>query len=64
MTEDLVRMIRSLPREAFRVPSNRLAGLSYRDRLLWLQQTAWFVWKHGGAARENRGNRESRQRDQ
>jgi hypothetical protein len=64
MTDDLAGVIRSLPREAFREPSNRLAGLSYRERLLWLQQTAWFIWKHGGAAREDRGAGEGRQQRQ
>ncbi len=51
MAEDLAGLIRSLPSEAFRDPPDRLLGLTFLERLRWLQETAYFVWKHKGAAR-------------
>ena len=35
---------------AFREPENQLVALSPLQRLRWLQQTAYFIWKHKGAA--------------
>ena len=59
MPEDLAGIIRALPQEAFREPSNRLATLTYQERLSWLQQTAYFVWKHKGAAGRRDGDRDN-----
>jgi hypothetical protein len=54
MPDDLVALIRSIPEQAFREPENTLDGLTCLERLRWLQQTAWFIWRHKGAA--NRGD--------
>ena len=51
MSEELRDLIRSLPDEAFREPEGRFASLSPLQRLRWLQQTAYFVWRYKGAAR-------------
>jgi hypothetical protein len=51
MPEDLARIIRDLPPDAFQEPSNRLEALTYLQRLHWLQQTAYFIWKYKGVAR-------------
>ena len=51
MAEDLARTIRALPEEAFQEPPAPLLGVSYLERLRWLQQTAYFIWKYKGAAR-------------
>lgn len=51
MTDDTARTIRQLPQEAFREPSNRLLTMTYHQRLIWLQQTAYFVYRYRGAAR-------------
>lgn len=53
MVEDLAKTIRALPEEAFREPPEPLLGMSYLERLRWLQQTAYFIWKYKGAARPN-----------
>lgn len=50
MSDDLAALIRSIPEEAFREPHNQLEGLTALERLRWLQQTAWFIWRHQGAA--------------
>lgn len=64
MSEDLARIIRELPDEAFREPSNRLESLTYYERLRWLQQTAYFIWKHKGAAQRNEAHSPSRRDDE
>lgn len=51
MARRLEDIVRSLPAERFAEPRNDFARLSPIERLRWLQQTAWFVWKHKGAAR-------------
>ena len=51
MPEDVAGIIRDLPDGAFREPSNRLRAMTYQERLAWLQQTAYFVWRYRGAAR-------------
>jgi len=51
MTEDLAEVIRAIPEEAFREPPSRFSELSPLERLRWLQHTAYFVFKHKGAAR-------------
>ena len=51
MADDLAAVIRAVPEEAFRAPRNPLEGMSSLERLRWLQQTAYFIWKHKGAAR-------------
>ena len=53
MDSDLEQLIRSIPREAFQDPHSGFAELSPIERLRWLQQTAWFVWKYKGAARRD-----------
>ena len=56
MSEGIAGIIRALPQEAFREPSNRLAGLTCLEKIRWLQQTAYFIWKHKGAARAGKRN--------
>lgn len=51
MTDDTQSRIRALPDSAFRDTPNRLLSLSYLERLRWLQQTAYFVYRYRGAAR-------------
>jgi hypothetical protein len=51
MTEELREAIRRLPEDAFKEPKASFANLDYLERLRWLQQTAYFVWKFKGAAR-------------
>jgi len=55
MNSELERLIRSIPPEEFQNPGDDFAGLSPLDRIRWIQQTAWFVWKFGGAARKGEG---------
>jgi hypothetical protein len=52
VAEDLASVVRALPEEAFREPPDRLLCLSPLERLRWLQQTAYFIWKYKGAARQ------------
>ena len=54
MGEKLDAVIDSVPAGAFREPPREFARLSPLERLHWLQQTAHFIWKHGGAARRDR----------
>jgi len=51
--EELLGVIRGMSEEAFREPDDGFASLSPLERLRWLQQTAHFVWRFGGAARRN-----------
>lgn len=51
MTDSWVERIRAVPAEKFEQPQSSLAELSPLQRLRWLEQTAYFVWKHKGAAR-------------
>ncbi|MFH2006088.1 MAG: hypothetical protein ABI333_05830 [bacterium] len=51
MDRNLGQLIRSIPSAAFREPEDGFTKLSPLERLRWLQQTALFVWKQGGAAR-------------
>jgi len=51
MTDDTETRIRQLPASAFRDTPKRLLALSHLERLRWLQQTAYFVYKYRGAAR-------------
>jgi hypothetical protein len=51
MSDDLRDVILALPEEAFCEPEGRFASLTHLQRLRWLQQTAYFVWKYRGAAR-------------
>ena len=53
MNEELRKLIDSLPPDAFQEDRNRFSRLSPIERLRWLQQTAWFIWKHKGAARDD-----------
>jgi hypothetical protein len=58
MNEELVQLIESVPSDAFKDHRVRFADLSPLERLRWLQQTAWFIWRHKGAAecrKERRG---------
>ena len=57
MTDDAQRKIRALPDSAFRDTPNRLLTLSYLERLRWLQQTAYFVYRYRGAARRRSEDR-------
>ena len=50
MNEALQAAIRRIPAKAFRESRDQLSGLSYAERLRWLQQTAYFVWKYKGVA--------------
>jgi hypothetical protein len=50
MDDELREAIRKLPDDAFREPENRFTSISPLERLRWLQQTAFFVWKFKGAA--------------
>ncbi len=54
MTEDLKETIRRIPEEAFRETEEPLANLSYLERLRWLEQTAYFIWKFKGTAQSRR----------
>ena len=49
MIEDPEKMIRVLPEDAFREPTNPLSRLSPLERLRWLQQTAYFIWRFKGS---------------
>ena len=51
MDKQLEQLIQSIPDEAFQEPRSNFSRLSPFERLQWLQQTAWFVWKYKGAAR-------------
>jgi hypothetical protein len=50
MSEDLAEVIRAIPEEAFREPRNPLENLTHLERLRWLEQTAYFIWKHKDAS--------------
>lgn len=50
MNDELREKIRQIPAEEFKEPRNQLSGLSYAERLRWLQQTALFVWRYKGVA--------------
>ena len=50
LSRDLAGIIRAIPEEAFREPQNPLESMTYLERLRWLQQTAYFIWRHKGAA--------------
>ncbi|MDD5306193.1 MAG: hypothetical protein PHU25_02620 [Deltaproteobacteria bacterium] len=50
MSDNLADIIRAIPEEAFREPRNPLESLTSLERLRWLQQTAYFIWRHKGAA--------------
>jgi hypothetical protein len=54
LTGDLADIIRATPEEAFREPRNPLENMSALERLRWLQQTAYFIWKHKGVVRTRR----------
>jgi hypothetical protein len=54
MADSLAEIIRAIPAEAFREPQNPLESMTYLERLRWLQQTAYFVWKHRDAIRRER----------
>jgi hypothetical protein len=60
MTESWVERIREVPAEEFRRQRASFADLTPGQRLRWLEQTAYFVWKHKGAARRPNGERRSR----
>lgn len=53
MSEDFKEILREIPEEAFQELRNPLEALSYLERIRWLQQTAYFIWKHKGAARRS-----------
>lgn len=56
MAKDVAEDIRAIPEEAFRERPDPLRRLTYLERLRWLQQTAYFIWKYKGAARNEEGH--------
>lgn len=50
MNDQLKELIEAIPSEAFRDDPDGFLSLTPVERLRWLQHTAWFIWKHKGAA--------------
>ena len=50
MNSKLEQLIHSIPADEFQDSGDNFTELSPIERIRWIQQTAWFIWKYKGAA--------------